>query len=73
MEFIERSIKSKKIQIDREKYPKVQVALNSFGHLTVRYFNNESQDKDAIIVFDAETTREIVAFLRGRLRYLLDP
>jgi len=63
-EVIKRKIKSEILGMDREKYPEVQVAYNTWGHLTVRFFNPENQDEDLLIVFDSHTTRLIAGFLR---------
>lgn len=52
-----------------------QIAINDYGHLTIRYFNpNNSkvnakkqitEDEDVIIVFEAAVTRKIMRFLRN--------
>jgi len=62
-ELIKRQIKAEKITLPQE-YDEVQVAVNDWGHLTIRFLNAEEQNKDAIIVFDSLTTAKIMRFLK---------
>jgi len=62
-EIIERRIKTKKKQLAATS---VQISLNDWGHLAIRFFDVEtpSKDNDALIVFDANTTERIRRFLK---------
>ena len=64
MEYIKREIKTEKIELPKE-YNAVQVSLNNWGHLTVRFFNRDNQNKDILIVFDDFTTRRIIGFIKN--------
>jgi len=63
-EYIKRESKVKKIELP-EDYDKVQVSINNWGHLTVRFFNGDEPNKDVLIVFDIHTTRKIVGFIQS--------
>ena len=67
MEYIEREIKSKKITLP-ENYDCVQVSVNSWGHLVIRFFNNQNPDKDVVIVFDAAATGHIIRYIKKYLK-----
>lgn len=53
----------------------VQIGINDYGHLTIRYFNlnnqkvdtkkEQTEDEDVLIVFEAEATRKLQRFLRN--------
>jgi len=64
MEYMKREAKVKKIELP-EDYDKVQISINDWGHLTVRFFNNNEPNKDVLIVFDAYVTRKIVGFIQS--------
>ena len=68
MEYLKRKIRTKKISIP-ENYDMVQVAFNSWGHLTIRTFSSENPDEDILIVFDRDTTYKIMNFLRRISNY----
>jgi len=64
MEYMKREAKVKKIELP-EDYDKVQISINDWGHLTVRFFNSNEPNKDVLIVFDAYVTRKIVGFIQS--------
>ena len=64
VEYIKREIKTEKIELP-ENYTAVQVSINNWGHLTIRFFNRDDQNKDIIIVFDDFTTRRIIGFIKN--------
>jgi len=64
MEYIKREIKTEKIELP-ENYTAVQVSINNWGHLTIRFFNPSEQNKDILIVFDDYTTRRIIGFIKN--------
>jgi len=64
MEYIERQMKTRKITLP-ETYTDVQVGYNSWGHLTVRFFNADNQNSDVIIVFDRGTSMKIISFIKN--------
>ena len=63
MELIKRQMKVEKITLP-ETYVDVQVGYNDWGHLTVRFFNANDQNHDAVVVFDSETTKKIIKFVK---------
>ena len=61
---MKREIKTEKIELP-ENYTAVQVSINNWGHLTIRFFNRDDQNKDILIVFDDFTTRRIIGFIKN--------
>ena len=64
MEYIERKVAIRKIKVP-EDCNRVQISINDWGHLTVRFFNIDKLDRDILIVFDEYTTRRIVGFIKN--------
>ena len=64
---------SRKIEIDKKTIQEmlsaeehniaVQVAINDWGHLSIRYFKRDEPNRDVIIVFDKATTYRIIRFI----------
>lgn len=53
-----------KTETTETNYNKTQVAFNSDGCLTVRKYDIYDKDKDEIIIFSQNETREIVELFR---------
>jgi len=64
MEYIKRKIESEKITIEDREHKDYQISLNSYGHLTIRFFNPNNPNKDEIIVFDAGVSTAIIRYIR---------
>jgi hypothetical protein len=62
MEFIERKITSKKEPIS-EEYDQFQISYNSYGHLCLRWFNEEN-NKDFLLILTSDETAKVLRFLR---------
>jgi len=63
VEIIKRKIESTKTVINAEYPNEVQVALNDWGHLTVRIFDPKNPNEDTLIVFDKTVTYRIIKFI----------
>ena len=68
MEYIKRKIRAKKITIEDRENKEYQVSLNSWGHLTIRFFNPMNPKEDEIIVFDAGVTNAIIRYIKKIIR-----
>jgi len=74
-EIIKREIKAEKITIDVDWNTNVQIAINDWGHLTIRIWKITGEEKevkeDILIVFNKQITSRIVDFItnlhHGRL------
>lgn len=53
-----------KTEIIETNYPLTQVSFNSDGCLTLRKYDCYQKDKDEIIIFTQEETKEIVSLFR---------
>jgi len=68
MEYIKRKIKSEKITVEDRVHKDCQISINSFGHLTIRFFKPSDPEEDEIIVFDAGVTNAIIRYIRKMLK-----
>jgi len=67
MEYIKREIKTEKIS-PPEDYECIQVSINSWQHLVVRFFSTRNPNKDIVVVFDAIATEHIIDYIKNYLK-----
>jgi hypothetical protein len=67
MEIIKRKIQLEKTQ---PEYQHFQVSYNDWGHLMLRWFNDDEENKteDFVIVLTSDETRRVIAFIKTVLR-----
>lgn len=53
-----------KTETNVTEHPETQVAFNSNGCLTVRKYDRDDKDKDEIIIFNQNETREIISLFK---------
>ena len=71
-EIIKRKTKAEKITIDVDWNTNVQIAINNWGHLTIRIWKNTDEEKevkeDILIVFNKKLTSDIIEFIGNILK-----
>jgi len=59
----------RKIQLEKTQpvYQHFQVSYNDWGHLMLRWFNDDEENKteDFVIVLTSEETRRVIAFIKA--------
>ena len=64
VEYIKREIKTEKIQLP-DDFDSMQVSINDWGHLTIRFFSCKNQNVDVVISFSVRATDRILQFIRN--------
>ncbi len=71
-EIIKRKTKAEKITIDVDWNTNVQIAINNWGHLTIRIWKITDEEKevkeDILIVFNKKLTSDIIEFIGNILK-----
>ena len=60
MEILNRNIKLETTTIEKEV---MQISFNSWGHLTIRFFDREKPEEDILIILTHMETLELMRFV----------